>query len=154
MWLTRAFLQRPTLVLVLIAAVFIAGIISLQGLVAQQYPNVEKPVVSVSVSYPGASTTEMRDSIVIPIENQIAGIPDLQTIDSTVQSGQARISSTFTLTSNQYTDLVYVQRALQQASRYLPTSLVPPSVNISNPAETVVATIGVTSKSLSPAALS
>jgi HAE1 family hydrophobic/amphiphilic exporter-1 len=154
MWLTRVFVQRPTLVLVLIALFFLAGFISLQNLVVQQYPNVEKPVISIRVSYTGASTTEMRDSIVIPIENQIAGTPDLQTIDSTVESGSASISSTFDLTSDAYTDLVYIQKALTQASKYLPTNLVPPTINIANPAETVVATIGVTSKSLSPAALS
>ena len=154
MWLTRVFVQRPTLVLVLIALFFIAGFISLQNLVVQQYPNVEKPVISIHVSYTGASTTEMRDSIVVPIENQIAGTPDLQTIDSTVESGSASISSTFTLTSDAYTDLVYIQKALTQASKYLPTNLVPPTINISNPSETVVATIGVTSKSLTPAALS
>ena len=154
MWLTRIFLQRPTLVLVLVAFIFIAGYISLKGLVTQQFPNIEKPVISVRVSYPGASTTEMRDSIVVPIENQIAGTPNLQTVDSTVESGQASISSTFSLTSDPYTDLVYVQKALQQASRYLPTDLVPPSVNLSNPAETVVVTLGVTSKSLSQSALS
>lgn len=154
MWLTRVFLQRPTLVLVLIAVIFIAGIISLQNLVSQQFPNIEKPIISVRVNYPGASTTEMRDSIVVPIENQIAGTPDLETIDSTVQAGAASITSTFTLTSDAYTDLVYVQRALQQAARYLPTSLVPPTINLSNPSESVVVTLGVTSKSLSPSALS
>ncbi len=154
MWLTRVFIQRPTLVLVLIALFFLAGIISLQNLVAQQYPNVEKPVISIRVSYSGASTTEMRDSIVVPIENQIAGTPDLQTIDSTVQNGSASISSTFDLTSDPYTDLVYIQKALTQASKYLPTNLVPPTINISNPSETVVVTLGVTSKSLSPSALS
>jgi hydrophobic/amphiphilic exporter-1 (mainly G- bacteria), HAE1 family len=154
MWLTRVFVQRPTLVLVLIVLFFIAGFISLQNLVVQQYPNVEKPVVSIHVSYTGASTTEMRDTIVVPIENQIAGTPDLQTIDSTVQSGSASISSTFDLTSDPYTDLVYIQKALTQASKYLPTNLVPPTISIANPSETVVATIGVTSKSLSPSALS
>ena len=154
MWLTRIFLQRPTLVLVLIAFIFIAGYIALKNLVTQQYPNIEKPVIGVSVSYTGASTTSMRDSIVVPIENAIAGSPGLETLDSTVQSGQASISATFSIDSDEYTDMVYVQKALQQASRYLPTNLVPPTIRIANPAETVVITLGVTSKSLSPSALS
>ncbi|MBV8423666.1 MAG: efflux RND transporter permease subunit [Candidatus Eremiobacteraeota bacterium] len=154
MWLTRVFLQRPTLVLVLIAVIMLAGFISLQNLVSQQFPNIEKPVISVRLNYTGASTTEMRDSIVVPIENQIAGTPDLETLDSTVQGGAASITATFALTSDAYTDMVYVQRALQQAARYLPTSLVPPSINLSNPSESTVVTLGVTSKSLSPSALS
>ncbi|MGH7330154.1 MAG: efflux RND transporter permease subunit, partial [Polyangiaceae bacterium] len=92
--------------------------------------------------------------IVVPIENAIAGSPGLETLDSTVQSGQASISATFNINSDEYTDMVYVQKALQQASRYLPTNIVPPTIRIANPSETVVVTLGVTSKSLSPSALS
>src|SRR5579875_1986148 len=154
MWLTRVFLQRPTLVLVLLAFVFISGYVALRSLVVQQFPNIEKPVITVFVQYPGASTTEMRHGVVVPIENQIAGTPDLQTIDSTIEAGQATIASTFTLASNPYTDLVYIQKALQQASRYLPSNLTPPLVNLANPSETVVAFLGISSKSLSPSRLS
>ena len=153
-WLTRAFIQRPTLVLVLVALVMLCGIMALRSLVVQQFPNVENPVVRVGVSYSGASTTEMRDSIVVPIENQLAGTPDMVTLDSTVQNGQASISATFTLESDQNTDLVYVQRAVQAAQRQLPSDLVSPTVNIGNPAEVVVATIGVSSKTMNPSALS
>ncbi|MBV8356235.1 MAG: efflux RND transporter permease subunit, partial [Candidatus Eremiobacteraeota bacterium] len=154
MWLTRAFIERPTLALVFVVLVTIAGIMALRSLVVQQFPNVENPVVRVGVSYSGASTTEMRDSIVIPIENQLAGTPDMQTLDSTVESGAASISATFSLQSDPNTDLVYVQRAVQAAQRQLPTDLLSPSVNMGNPAETVVATIGVSSKSLDPSTLS
>ncbi|MBV8601289.1 MAG: efflux RND transporter permease subunit, partial [Candidatus Eremiobacteraeota bacterium] len=53
-----------------------------------------------------------------------------------------------------YTDLVYVQRAIAAAQRSLPLDLVPPVANLGNPAETVVATIGVSSASMKPSALS
>ena len=89
MWLTSLFVRRPTLVFVLLALIAVAGSIAWSTLVRQQYPNVSQPTVTVSVTYNGASPTVMRDSIVRPIEDQIAGQPDLQTLNSTIQGGQA-----------------------------------------------------------------
>ena len=76
MSLTRLFVERPTLVTVFLALVLLAGVLGGVSLIQQQFPNTATPSIQVLVSYPGASTTEMRDSIVVPIENQIAGTPD------------------------------------------------------------------------------
>ena len=117
MWLTTLFVRRPTLVFVLLALIAVAGAIAWSTLVRQYSPNVSQPTVTVGVVYNGASPTVMRDSIVRPIEDQIAGAPDLQTLNSTIQGGQATISSIFTINSNVNTDLVNIQKAIQQASR-------------------------------------
>ena len=78
MGLTRLFVRRPTLVTVLVALVLIAGSIAGTSLVKQQFPNYDVPSIQVLLTYPGASTTEMRDAIVRPLEDQIAGAPDLR----------------------------------------------------------------------------
>jgi HAE1 family hydrophobic/amphiphilic exporter-1 len=154
MWLTSLFVRRPTLVFVLLALIAVAGSIAWSTLVRQQYPNVSQPTVSVSVSYNGASPTVMRDSIVRPIEDQIAGQPDLQTLNSTIQGGQATISAIFTITSNVNTDLVNVQKAIQAAGRSLPTDLTAPTVSVRDPSESIVVTLSLTSSSLTASELS
>jgi len=140
--------------MVLCTLVAIAGIISFNTLVQQQFPNIDFPTVQVRASYSGAPPTEIRDAIVRPIEDAIAGAPDLDHINSTVQQGQATIAATFTLTSNQTTDLVEVQRRLQSVRAALPTDLAPPSVATFDPAQAVVATLTATSSSLSVGGLS
>jgi multidrug efflux pump subunit AcrB len=50
MYLTRVFLQRPTLVFVLIALTILAAFMALRSLVVQQTPNSGLPTISVSVS--------------------------------------------------------------------------------------------------------
>ena len=45
----------------------------------------------------------MRDSIVQPIEDAIAGTQNLQTLSSNIQAGQATISAVFTISSDQST---------------------------------------------------
>jgi hydrophobic/amphiphilic exporter-1 (mainly G- bacteria), HAE1 family len=84
MSLTRLFIKRPTLVFVLVALMLFAGVLSTATIVKELYPDVSQPTVSISVQYNGASVTEMRDSIVQPIEQNLAGTPDLQTINAVV----------------------------------------------------------------------
>jgi len=76
--ITAAFVRRPPLVFVLLALMALAGTLAYRSLVQQQFPNVSVPTISVSVLYSGASPTVMRDTIVRPIEDAIAGTPDLQ----------------------------------------------------------------------------
>src|SRR5579864_8758837 len=101
MWLTRLFVQRPALVFVMIAFVTVAGLIALFNLTQQQFPNIDFPTVTIHVTYSGASPTEMRDTIARPIEDALAGTPDLQVINTTVLQGSARISAVFNLNADQ-----------------------------------------------------
>ena len=119
----------------------LAGALAATTLVQQQFPNVSQPTVSIGVTYSGASTTVMRDSIVKPIEDTIAGTQDLQTLSSNIQAGQATISATFAITSNQNTDLVNIQKAVQSAEHNLPTDLQPPTLATSAMRSTCVADV-------------
>jgi HAE1 family hydrophobic/amphiphilic exporter-1 len=152
--ITALFVRRPTLVFVLLALIALAGTIAWVSLVRQQFPNVEQPTITIAANYNGASTTVMRDSIVKPIEDQIAGTPDLQTLNSSIQAGTATISAIFTLTSDVNTDLVNVTKALQQATQNLPSDLVAPTVTIRDPSESIVVTLELTSSKLTAAQLS
>jgi len=154
MSLTRLFVRRPTLVFVLVSLMLFAGILSTATIVKQLFPNVSQPTVSISVTYNGASVTEMRDNIVAPIEQQLAGTTDLQTFSAVVQQGQATISATYTLGSDEATDLALTQKDLQAAERQLPTNLTPPSIAIRDPSESTIVTMALYSKSLSAGQLS
>ncbi|MDQ2908720.1 MAG: efflux RND transporter permease subunit [Candidatus Eremiobacteraeota bacterium] len=154
MKLTSLFVHRPTLVFVFLALVTLAGTFSAATLVRQQFPSIEFPAVNVSVSYSGASTTEMRDAIVRPIEDQIAGAPDLDHITTHIQQGTASITAVYALSSNQDSDLVETQRAVQAAQSQLPNDLTPPTLRTFNPDQEVVVTLVVTSTSLTPNELS
>jgi HAE1 family hydrophobic/amphiphilic exporter-1 len=154
MWPTRLFVLRPALVFVALALIAVAGAISLTTIVQQQFPNIDFPTISVRASYPGGSTTEMRDAIVRPIEDAIAGAPDLDHINTTVQQGQASISAVFAITSNKTTDLVQVQRRILVAQAQLPSDMPAPTVGTFDPAEATIVTLGVSSPTLSAGALS
>jgi HAE1 family hydrophobic/amphiphilic exporter-1 len=152
--LTRLFVARPTLVFVLIAIMSLAGVISLMTIVKQLFPNVDQPTVTISVQFNGASVTEMRDNIVAPIEQYLAGTTDLQTFSSVVQQGQATITATFVITSDIATDLALVDKDIQTAEKVLPTNITPPTISIRDPSESTVVTMALYSQKLSPGDLS
>jgi HAE1 family hydrophobic/amphiphilic exporter-1 len=131
--LTALFVQRPALASVLVLLTAVAGLIAYPGLVQQQFPNVDLPVIQVVAMYPGASPTTIRDTVARPIEDQIAGAPGLDHIQTTIQQGGATISSFFTLSSNETADLSEVQRRLQSAQSQLPSDLKTPSINTYDP---------------------
>ncbi len=154
MWPTRLFVHRPTLVFVTLALLAVAGAFSLATIVQQQFPNIDFPTITVRASYPGGSTTQIRDAIVKPIEDAIAGAPNLDHINTTVQQGQATIAAVFSLTSNKTTDLVQIQQRLLLAQADLPTDLPAPTVGTFDPAQATVVTLGVSSRTLAAGALS
>ncbi|HYZ16506.1 MAG TPA: efflux RND transporter permease subunit, partial [Candidatus Acidoferrum sp.] len=154
MRLTQLFVNRPPLVFVAIAVVVLIGTFSLSTLVQQNFPNVDFPTINVSVSYPGAPPTELRDAVVRPIEDAIAGAANLDHINTSIQQNQASISATFALNSDQTTDLVEVQDRVQTARAALPADLPAPSIRTFDPAQANIVTLSVTSSSLSMAGLS
>jgi HAE1 family hydrophobic/amphiphilic exporter-1 len=154
MSLTRLFVRRPTLVTVFLALVIIGGTIAGTGLIQQQFPSTDVPSIQVLVSYPGASTTEMRDAIVRPLEDQLAGVPNLDHLETSIQPGAASIVAVFQLNSDQNNDLVQVQGRVQNAAHSLPNDVTTPQISVYNPSEAIVVSLSLASRGLSPGDLS
>ncbi|MFY9779506.1 MAG: efflux RND transporter permease subunit [Candidatus Baltobacteraceae bacterium] len=154
MSLTRLFVERPPLVTVFLCLVLLAGLVGAATLVEQQFPSTDSPSIQVLLSYPGASTTEMRDAIVRPLEDQLAGAPSLDHLESAIQPGQASIFAYFTLDSDQNNDLVQVQGRVQNAQHALPNDIQTPQISLYNPSEAVVVSLVLRSRSLSTGDLS
>ncbi|MBV9102430.1 MAG: efflux RND transporter permease subunit, partial [Candidatus Eremiobacteraeota bacterium] len=129
------------------------GLLTMPLLVRQQYPNVSFPTIVVTVVYPGASTSQIRDAIVRPIEDQIAGAPQLQHINTTIQAGQATIAGVFDLSSDQNADLIEIQNRMSNAQAQLPSDLQPPTIAAADPTQGAVISLIASSDHLSPSQL-
>ena len=153
MSLTRAFLKRSTLTFVFVTLTCLAGIFALRTLVVQQMPNTGEPTINVQVSYNGASTTELQTEVAEPIEDQIAGTPYLDHIDTTIESGNVSIAASFALTSTDTENIANVEKALQAAQRQLPSTIQAPTIRVADPSEPNVLTISLVSKKYNPEVL-
>jgi hydrophobic/amphiphilic exporter-1 (mainly G- bacteria), HAE1 family len=152
--ITRLFVTRPTLAAVLVALAAIGGAIAAYSMRVQELPNIVPPNAEIIIFYTAASPEEMRDAIVRPIEDSLAGAPHLQHLEATVQQGFATINAVFDLKSNSADDILEVQRRVQAAQPNLPPDLTPPAVENFDPGEADVVEIAVSSPKLGATALS
>jgi len=77
MWFTRISLKNPVFATMVMLAIVVLGLFSLQRLKVDQFPNIDFPVVVVTAEYPGASPEIVESEVTKKIEegvNSIAGI--------------------------------------------------------------------------------
>jgi len=77
MRLTRSSLANPAAVAIVAAVIVLLGILSIFRIPAQLLPQIEKPVVTVSAAWPGASPREIESEITVPIEEVLQGTPNM-----------------------------------------------------------------------------
>lgn len=77
MWFTRVSLNNPVFATMVMLALVVLGLFSMQRLQVDQFPNIDFPIVVISTDYPGASPEIVESEITKKIEegvNSIAGI--------------------------------------------------------------------------------
>ncbi len=82
MGLTRIAISRPVLILMLIIAAIGLGLAGYRSMRAEEYPDIEIPVVFVQTVYPGAGPEEVNNLVSKKIEDAVSGINNLETITS------------------------------------------------------------------------
>jgi multidrug efflux pump len=104
-----------------------------KGLGVSQNPDVDYPIVNVSVTYEGASPEIMETDVVDPLEDAITAVEGVKQISSTSRQGQANITVEFELSKNIDVALQDVQTRVAQAARRLPREIDPPIMSKTNP---------------------
>jgi multidrug efflux pump len=104
-----------------------------KGLGVSQNPDVDFPVVNVSVTYEGASPEIMETDVVDPIEDAITSVEGVKEITSTSRQGSASITVEFELSRSIDAALQDVQTRVAQAARSLPRELDPAVITKNNP---------------------
>ncbi|HEX2943182.1 MAG TPA: efflux RND transporter permease subunit, partial [Rhodopila sp.] len=122
--LIAAALKQRVLVLVLMLAVFAGGAIAFRNLNIEAYPDPVPPLVDIIVQSPGQSAEEMERYMTIPVEIQMAGIPNVTAIRTISLFGLSDIKVQFTY------DFTY-----QQAEQWVTNRLsqLPPLPNGASP---------------------
>src|SRR5215469_13140710 len=90
-----ALLQR-VLIVVLLFVVIGVGVVSFLKLNIEAYPDPVPPLVDIVTQSPGQSAEEMERYITIPIEVQMAGIPNVKTVRTISLFGLSDVKVQFT----------------------------------------------------------
>ena len=113
---------------VLFLGLILAGLIAYAGLPIKQYPNIQFPVVSVTVTQNGAAPGEIETQITRPVEDALAGISGVKNVQSTVSQGASTTSMQFEIGENLQKKTDEVRSKIAQARAILPRDIDEPIV--------------------------
>ena len=128
MVLSDLSVRRPVLATVMSLVIIVFGTIAFFALPLRELPDVDRPVVGVSVSYPGASAEVVETQITKVIEDQLSGIEGIDLIQSRSQDGAAYISIEFKLDRKLEDAANDVRNAVSRARRQLPADVDEPQI--------------------------
>ena len=146
---SRQFILRPVATSLFMVAIVLVGGVAYKQLPVSALPQVDYPTIQVLTFYPGASPDVTASSITAPLERQFGQVPGLNQMTSISSQGSSIITLQFVLDLNIDVAEQEVQAAINAAGTYLPRDLPnPPIYSKSNPADTPIITLGLTSTSL------
>lgn len=128
MSITEISVKRPATIIIVMLLLIGLGILGYTSMGADMLPSMNVPVITISVSYNGASAEEIKKDVVKPMEDAVSGISGIDTISSTAREGRGMVSITFTMETNMNSALLDVQGAVDRAQRSLPSDASKPVI--------------------------
>lgn len=122
------FIRRPVFTTMFVLLLVVFGIKSYPNLGVDLYPDVELPLVSVTVTYTGASPEEMETLITRPIEDRVSQVAGIKTLSSTVREGYSQTTLEFELGVDPREMASEVREKVASVRRRLPNDIDEPVV--------------------------
>ena len=120
----KNFINRPVLSTVISILIVILGVLGIVSLPVSQYPDIAPVTVSGRANYGGANAETVLKSVVIPLEEQINGVENMDYIVSSASnSGAANITVYFKNGTDPDNAAVLVQNRVSYANAILPAEV-------------------------------
>src|SRR3546814_15018171 len=97
MKLSGVSIQRPWFATVMGLLLIVLGVMAYSRLTLRELPAIDPPIVSVDVSYPGASAAVVETRITQVLEDALSGIEGIETLQSRSVNGRSSVTLEFTL---------------------------------------------------------
>lgn len=122
-------IRNPIPVVVAFTLMIVAGAYSYSRLPIKQFPNISFPMVVATVIQEGAAPTELENQVTRLVENSIASLPNIETLQSTVTLGVSTTIIQFEIGIDLQKAKDDVEARVNQIRTELPQSIQPPIVN-------------------------
>jgi HAE1 family hydrophobic/amphiphilic exporter-1 len=129
--MSKFFINRPIVAIVISILMVIAGVIALLRLPTAQFPNISDPQISVTANYTGADASTIAQSVATPIEQQVAGVSGMNYMSSqNASNGQMSLTVDFGIDTVADTDQILTQMRALQANSQLPAAVISNGVTV------------------------
>jgi HAE1 family hydrophobic/amphiphilic exporter-1 len=147
-------ISRPVSTVVIIIALMCLGLLALNKLRVNQIPDVQRPVMVVTIPYPGASPETVEREIVNRVEKALQSIPQVYQIRSTASESSARIVIIFNFKKNMVEASDEIRNAIASVRYKLPVEMREPILQRSDPSDEPIMQLALSSATQTHAEIS
>ncbi len=128
MKLSDLSIKRPVLAVVMSLLLVVLGLMSFGRLTLRELPAIDPPIVSVSVDYTGASAAVIESRVTQVLEDALAGIEGIDTINARSVNGRASVSIEFSASRDIEAAANDVRDAVSRVADRMPEEARPPEI--------------------------
>ena len=146
--------KRPVLASVFALLLIVFGVVSFDRLPLREYPDIDAPIVTVNVDYPGASASIVETRITQIIEDRIAGVEGIRFIDSRSTDGRSRTSIEFDINRDIDAAANDIRDRVSSVLDLLPPEADPPEIEKADSNDDVIMWLNLASETMTTPELS
>lgn len=90
--LVTFFANNPVAANLLMVVLLLGGFLAARGLTSQVFPDIDPGIITVSIPYPGATPSEVEESITRRVDEAVRGIDGIDRVVSKASEGYGRIT--------------------------------------------------------------
>lgn len=140
--IAKLSIKRPILITCIVFSMITFGVISLNRLGVDLYPEINFPMLTISTVYPGAAPEEIEKLITKPLEEELGAIGGIRHIYSTNLEGVSIITIEFTLDTDLKQADQNVRGKINIAKNKLPDDIDEPLVQQLDPSDAPILRMG------------
>ena len=129
MKLSDLSIKRPVFAAVISLLLVVLGVMSFLRLTLRELPNIDPPIVSVEVNYPGASAAVVETRITQILEDGLSGIEGIKTIQSSSRNGRSDVTIEFNLSRDIEAAANDVRDRVSRVMDRMPDEADPPEIS-------------------------
>ena len=154
MFLSNFSVKRPVAMVVVIIALMGLGLLALSKLRVNQLPDIEPPLLVVSITYPGASPDTVERELVTRLDKLLLSISGVDRLQATAREGSAQFLVFFSFSKNLIEAADEVRNAIGSVRYKLPAEIREPIITRADPGAQPVMQLALSSTAQSHADIS
>ncbi|QOC21944.1 efflux RND transporter permease subunit [Wenzhouxiangella sp. AB-CW3] len=148
--LTHSAIRRPVGTLAIASVVLVLGLFFVDRLPVNLLPEVEFPLVRITVNYPGVAPEVMEEQVTRVLERNLSSVENLAGISSRASEGRTNVNLTFEHGVDLDIAMQNAARQLEVARQQLPSDIQPPRLRKWDPGEWAIWRAGFSSPTREP----